>query len=265
MTSLEAYLEEKTCLVDQYLNKVLPPDSDYPSSLHQAMRYSVFSGGKRFRPILTLVAAEASGGKLEDAIGTASALELIHTYSLIHDDLPSLDNADERRGKASCHKQFGEEIAILAGDALLTYAFEIMDLRVVKDIAKAIGTKGMVGGQVADMEKGNKKMKVDDYEYLHAKKTGALIAVSAKAGAVIAGADQDALEKIFSYGKLLGVAFQIIDDIFDKEDYAVMLGSVKAREKSDNMIQQAKDEVKDFDEKAWMLDQLADYVVQRKL
>jgi geranylgeranyl diphosphate synthase, type II len=265
--NIEIYLEEKRKIVDEYLDKYLPKEKEYPTILHEAMRYSVFSGGKRFRPILAIAVCEACGGTFEDVISTACALEMIHAYSLIHDDLPAMDDDDFRRGKESNHKKYGEDVAILAGDALLTKAFEVLDVNVVKDIAKAIGSFGVVGGQVVDMQLARGELEIDLplIEYIHTRKTGALIAVSCIAGAKLAKKDENVIEIIKHYGEKLGFAFQIIDDVFDNENYAVLLGDKEARVTADNIINEAKQGLESLDiEKKDILIALADYVVKRK-
>ena len=265
---MEKYLIKQKEVVDKYLDKYLPGEKDYPSIIHEAMRYSVLSGGKRFRPILTLACAEACGGNFEDVISSACALEIIHAYSLIHDDLPAMDNDDYRRGKLSNHKKFGEDIAILAGDALLTKAFELMDPRVVKDVARAIGSKGVVGGQVVDMQLAKKEFELNlpIMEYIHTHKTGALIAVACKVGAIISNVPEKTINAINIYGENIGFAFQIIDDIFDNENYAVLLGEKEAMKSALSFVKKAKDELAlHFSpEKSKNLFALADFVASRK-
>jgi len=224
---LKLYLDERKRIIDEALDKILYKPDMMPGQIHQAMRYSVFAGGKRLRPILCLAACEAVGGKMEEAIPVGCALELIHTYSLIHDDLPAMDDDDLRRGKPTNHIVFGEALAILAGDALLTYAFEIIaDLGVKRDeskkylqvgleIAKAAGTQGMLGGQVVDILSENQNISPETLYYIHHHKTGALIKGSLKAGAIIGGGNQEQIESLLCYGENLGLAFQITDDLLD--------------------------------------------------
>lgn len=227
---IERYLEEKKTKIDRALDSFLPEENDFLQSLHKAMRYSVFAGGKRLRPIFTLASAEAAGGCDEDVLPAACAIELIHTYSLIHDDLPSMDDDDLRRGKPTCHKVFGEAIAILAGDALLTLAFGILAqlpaknkigaqnaLLIIKEIARAAGSMGMVGGQVVDIESQEKKVEFPVLEYIHIHKTGALILTSIRAGVILSRAGDRELEALTRYGEAVGLAFQITDDILDVE------------------------------------------------
>lgn len=222
---LKSYWQEKTALVEQRLSQLLPTDTTYPLTIHQAMRYSTLAGGKRLRPVLVIAAAEAVGGKAEDVLDVACALELIHTYSLIHDDLPAMDNDDYRRGKLTNHKVYGEGIAVLAGDALLTFAFEIMArakiedtarlLRVIQEVAQAAGTLGMIGGQVVDLESEGRDIDHQTLEYIHRAKTGALFRVSLRAGAILAGATEKQLSCLSDYAEHFGLVFQITDDILD--------------------------------------------------
>ncbi len=263
---LEHYLDNQKEIIDKYLDIYLPKEDEYPGIIHESMRYSVFAGGKRFRPILTLASASACGGDFDKVISTACSLEIIHAYSLIHDDLPAMDNDDYRRGQLSNHKKYSEYIAILAGDALLTKAFEIMDKEVVVDVAKAIGSLGVVGGQVVDMQlaKENLEISLPLIEYIHTHKTGALIAVSCKAGAVLSGAPGNIVNAIKIYGENIGFAFQIIDDIFDNDGYTALVGESEARKSAMNFIERAKKELVCLPKKnREILVELADYVASR--
>jgi geranylgeranyl diphosphate synthase type II len=233
---LEPYLQSRRVLVDAALERFLPPATTAPPAVHRAMRYSVLAGGKRLRPILVIAGAEAVGGHAEEVLPTACALELIHTYSLIHDDLPAMDDDDYRRGQLTSHKVFGEAMAILAGDALLTLAFRLVaenaahvkDARVICDvvaeIATAAGSTGMVGGQVVDIESEGKTITAETLDYIHTHKTAALIRASLRVGAMLAGARPSALEAISGAGHRLGLAFQIVDDILDVEGSLAELG-----------------------------------------
>jgi geranylgeranyl diphosphate synthase type II len=233
---LEAWMKARRALVEQALDGVLPPEDAPPPSVHRAMRYSVLAGGKRLRPLLVIAGAEAVGGSAEAVMPTACALELIHTYSLIHDDLPAMDDDDYRRGRLTSHKVFGEAMAILAGDGLLTLAFRLIadnaalvpDPRAVRDviavIADAAGTDGMVGGQVVDIESEGKTISAEMLDYIHAHKTAALIRASLVAGALLAGARAEAVSAIRAAGESLGLAFQIVDDILDVEGNLAELG-----------------------------------------
>lgn len=231
---LKQYWQEKCLLIEQRLQELLHAPTVYPPTVHEAMRYSVFAGGKRLRPVLVIAAAEAVGGVIEEVMDVACALEMIHTYSLIHDDLPAMDNDDYRRGKPTSHKVFGEGMAVLAGDALLTYAFEVMAaakvadqgrlLTVIREIAGAAGTMGMIGGQVVDLESEGKQITQETLEYIHRAKTGALFRASLRAGAILAGANDEQLACLSEYAEHFGLAFQITDDILDIVGDAQKLG-----------------------------------------
>jgi len=293
---LKKYLQEKEDIVNKALDTLLPKEDEFPQRLHKAMRYSVFAGGKRIRPILAIAAAEVFGKTAANVINIACAIELIHTYSLIHDDLPAIDNDDLRRGLPTNHKVFGEAIALLAGDALLTKAFQIMSqpsavsgqqsaliLKSIHEIAKAAGSTGMVGGQVVDIESEGKEVAFPVLEYIHIHKTGELILASVKAGAILAGAENKELETITRYGEAIGLAFQIADDIIDvegnKEDvgkniggdakkgkvtYPSILGVDESRKRARELVDMAITSLKDFDEKAEPLREIARYIVERR-
>lgn len=231
------YLEARRLLVEEALHRFLPPETAEPAVIHRAMRYSVFGGGKRLRPVLVLAAAEAVGGAPEPFLPVAAALELIHTYSLIHDDLPAMDDDDFRRGRPTSHRVFGEAVAILAGDALLTEAFGLLTapdcvnrrdpkrlLTVIQEIAAAAGSRGMVGGQTLDILSEGQAVDGAHLESVHRHKTGALIRASLRAGALLAGASPAELEAITAYGEAVGLAFQIADDILNVEGEAAMTG-----------------------------------------
>jgi geranylgeranyl diphosphate synthase, type II len=232
---LESYLASRRRLVDEALDRALPAEDQPPATIHRAMRYSVFAGGKRLRPILVIAGAEAVGATVDVVLPAACALELIHTYSLIHDDLPAMDDDDYRRGRLTNHKVFGEAMAVLAGDALLTLAFRLMadsvarvDPRLVAEaigeIADAAGTLGMVGGQVVDVESEGEIVSAETLEYIHTRKTAALIRVALRAGARLGGASAAAVDAISEAGGAVGLAFQIVDDILDVEGSLAELG-----------------------------------------
>jgi geranylgeranyl diphosphate synthase type II len=236
---IHRYLQEKKEKVDSVLESYLPKKEGFTLNLHKAIQHSLFAGGKRIRPILSIASFEAVGGKGEKIIPFACALEMIHTYSLIHDDLPAIDNDDFRRGKPTCHKIFGEAIAILAGDGLLTEAFKLMTKQPAKDplssdkglvldlineVARAAGVSGMVGGQVVDIESEGKAVDLPTVQYIHTHKTGAMILASVRVGARLGGAKGEILKALTRYGENLGLAFQIVDDILNVEGEADLMG-----------------------------------------
>ena len=244
-SELTAYLESRTARVEAALDACLPPAETFPSVIHQAMRYSVFAGGKRLRPLLVIAAAEVAGGPVDPVLPTACAVELIHTYSLIHDDLPSMDNSAVRRGRPTCHVVFGEAVAVLAGDALHALAFDLLArtpppvdpatvLRVTREIAASIGTGGMVGGQVLDLlaERRPHLPEIPGWPAeagaavhdIHLRKTAMLITASVRAGALLGGADTATLDALTRYGQRIGLAFQIIDDVLDEVGEATRMG-----------------------------------------
>jgi geranylgeranyl diphosphate synthase type II len=279
--------------VDSALDRLLPRASTRPKTIHEAMRYSIFAGGKRLRPVITLAAAEVIGGKTEAALPLACAVECIHTYSLIHDDLPAMDNDDFRRGKPTSHKVYGEGIAILAGDALLTIAFEMIagakasarysSAALVKELAHASGSQALVAGQVADLEGEGRKLKLSDLQYIHENKTAALIASSIRLGAMSANATPRQLAGLTEFGLSLGLAFQVIDDILDvtqtteklgksagkdiaaqKATYPALLGLEKAKKEADRLTHRARAALKPFGKAAAPLSAIADYLLKRE-
>ncbi len=268
---ISEYLKSRSKIVDEALDSYLPRDTDYPKAIHKAMRYSIFSGGKRIRPILVLASCEACGGKVKEALPVACAIEMLHTYSLIHDDLPAMDDDDYRRGKLTCHKKFGEAIGILAGDALLTFAMELLSRgknsrvnnEVIGTITEAVGTYGMIGGQVVDIEE-REETDLPTLTYINAHKTGALIAASCKVGGIAAGASDKKVKALERYGAYIGFTFQVIDDILDKEGFALALGTGGARKEAARLIERAKQELRAFGRKAKALRDLADFLLTRK-
>ncbi len=292
---LNAYIKSCVDQVDQALQVWLPQQDTLPSRLHQAMRYSVFAGGKRMRPVLMIAAAEAVGGKAKDVLHAACAIEMIHTYSLIHDDLPAMDDDDYRRGQPTNHKVFGESIAILAGDALLTEAFRLLAdpevnrsippanaLRVIEAVARFAGSMGMVGGQVVDMESEGQEIDLPTLEYIHTHKTGALILVSIQTGGILGGADNNQLAALTRYAEAAGLAFQIADDILDivgeqavigkdigsdqargKATYPSLMGLSESRKRADELCEIATDALTPLGEKAEPLRLIARYIVDR--
>ena len=296
MKDIRGYLEGQRKLVDEGLERWLPPEGEHPPRIHEAMRYSVFAGGKRLRPILVLGAAEAVGGTAEEVLPAACALELIHTYSLIHDDLPAMDDDDFRRGRPTCHKVYGEAIAILAGDGLLTHAFRVLAdpkalaavpperrVRVICEVAEAAGSRGMVGGQVVDILSEDHAIDMPTLRYLHAHKTGALFRASVRSGGILAGAEGAALEALTLYADRIGLAFQIVDDILDiegvteelgktagsdlrkkKATFPGLIGVGASRQEAARLIGEAKEAVGRFGEQGWALAALADFIGARR-
>jgi geranylgeranyl diphosphate synthase type II len=244
--SISNYLSRRAVEVNRCLDDLLPSENTPPEQLHKAMRYSILGGGKRLRPSLVLASGEAMGASTETLLPTACAIEMIHTYSLIHDDLPAMDNDDLRRGRPTCHKAFGEAVAILTGDALLTMAFQVLSanapnrsperqIRVIQEFAAAAGSNnGMIGGQMADIENEGKVVGHDLLEYIHRSKTGALITASVVAGGILAGADDDEVARLRSYGQYIGLAFQIADDILDVTSTSEQLGKTAGKDQAAN-------------------------------
>ncbi len=290
----KAELKEKVKIVDEYMEKFLPPEDKYPEIIHKAMRYSVFAGGKRLRPIMVMEACRVFGGDVEKAMPFACAIEMIHTYSLIHDDLPALDNDDYRRGRLTSHKMFGENMAILAGDALLHHAFETMaeacvkmnDIKYTKAmlaIAQGAGINGMVAGQVVDVISEGKEIDKDTLDYIHKNKTAAMIIGALKAGAEIGGASDEEIKNIERVGELVGVAFQIQDDILDvtstleelgkpinsdeknhKVTYATMFGVEDASKIVLDMSNEALEILHSMGDRMEFLERLTEYLIRRK-
>ena len=292
--NLKTYLTARQKLIDRALDRHLPTANTKPATLHKAMRYSLFAGGKRLRPILCLAAAEACRGRINDALPLACALECIHTYSLVHDDLPSMDNDDFRRGRPTCHKVFGEGIAVLAGDALLTIAFEIVSkakpaLRydvstLLREIAVAAGSQKLIAGQVADLEAEGKNVKRAQLQFIHENKTAAILKSSVRLGAMSANADARKLSAITRFGQRLGLAFQIIDDILDvtqtsevlgksagkdlaakKATYPAVIGLEESRAEARRLTRQAHNALSVFSSRdAEPLHALANYLLERE-
>jgi geranylgeranyl diphosphate synthase type II len=292
--NLKTYLIARQKLIDRALDCYLPRANTKPVTLHKAMRYSLFAGGKRLRPILCLAAAEACGGNIDDALPLACALECIHTYSLVHDDLPSMDNDDFRRGRPTCHKVFGEGIAVLAGDALLTIAFEIVSKanptarydisRLLREIAVAAGSQKLIAGQVADLEAEGEHVKREQLQFIHENKTAAILKSSTRLGAMSANADDRKLSAITRFGQRLGLAFQVIDDILDitqtseilgksagkdvtakKATYPAVIGLEKSRAEAKRLTRQAHNALSVFSSSdAEPLHALANYLLERE-
>lgn len=293
-TSLQEYLAEQVRMVDRVLHEWVPDESVEPGSIHRAMRYSLFAGGKRIRPILAMAAARAVSDSPEGVENAACTLELIHTYSLIHDDLPALDNDDLRRGRPTCHKVFGDAMAILAGDALLTLAFEVLSrlkhipaaskIRLVEELSRSSGTVGgMIGGQVNDIEGERQTPTALLLESIHKAKTGALLRASVRMGGIYAGATEEQLAALSEYGEHIGLAFQIIDDVLDVEESSESLGKTAGKDQAQQKItfpavyglEQSREmaererfaahiALRILGDRAERLGQIADFVVRRK-
>jgi geranylgeranyl diphosphate synthase type II len=291
---IKTYLEQKRQDVDRFLDSVIPAENIPPATLHTSMRYSLFAGGKRVRPILAIAAYEAVGVSSPAILPCAAALELVHTYSLIHDDLPAMDNDDYRRGKLTNHKVFGEAMAILAGDALLTMAFDLISrnsldgvdavaqIRVVQELACGAGDAGMVAGQVADIEAEGKDIDFATLEGVHRWKTGKLIRAAVRIGGILAGASPAALKDLTAYAEEIGLAFQIADDVLNvvgsreelgkdaqtdasrgKKTYPAFFGVQGARQLADERVVSAIQYLQNFDSKADALRDLARYIATR--
>ena len=278
---VHAYFRERIPLVDQVLDAAIPDSGVPPEALHTAMRHILFPGGKRLRPALAMAAAEAVGGTPEVALPMAAAVELVHTYSLVHDDLPCMDDDDERRGVPSVHVAFGEAVAVLAGDALLAAAFEVLTagaaapeaavrLQAARDLARVAGSRELVGGQVDDLGFDPAVATAASVESVHARKSAALIAVSITGGARLAGADAERLASLRRCGFAAGVAFQIADDVLDAEEDDVcslvpLIGVDAARERAEVLLGEALAEIEDLGDRAAPLRDLVRFSVRRTL
>ena len=288
-------LKNRVVNIEDLLNEYMPKVEGYQKTIFDSMNYSLKAGGKRLRPILTLEACKLVGGNEKDAYPFAIAIEMIHTYSLIHDDLPALDNDDLRRGRKTNHKVYGEAMAILAGDGLLNYAYEIMlreslskgepekYLKAINEIAKASGIYGMIGGQVVDIESEGKSIDMKKLDFIHMNKTAAIIIGCMRAGAIIGGASEEELENVTKYAKNIGLSFQIVDDILDivgdeaklgkkvgsdidneKSTYPSLIGLEKSKETANKLIAEAKMSIDYINKDSEFLNNLADYIVDRE-
>ena len=295
MIELKSYIKQKNLIIEACLEKMIRNSQSSPP-LVKAMAYSLMAGGKRIRPVLCLAACEAVGGSPQDALTAACALEMIHTYSLIHDDLPAMDDDELRRGKATCHVAFDEATAILAGDALLTLAFEVLSsvpptdenqaaqwLQVIQLISQAAGFRGMVQGQMLDIASEGRNLTADELKTMHRLKTGALIEASLACGALLGGANQRQTELLNSYARKIGLAFQVADDILnvegnpelmgkstgtdslrEKSTYPSVLGIQASKEFAEKLMQEALQDLDSFDKKADPLRSIARYIIERK-
>ncbi len=292
--NITQYLKQQAAQVDQWLDRLLPPESEAPSTIHQAMRYSLFAGGKRLRPILTVAAGEIFGANEAELLPAACSLEMIHTYSLIHDDLPAMDNDDWRRGMPTCHIRFGEAMAILAGDALLTQAFLTLadyeasnaerKARVISEVAHAAATTGaLIGGQVLDIQSEGRTITGERLEEIHRAKTGALIRCAVRIGAIIGGAGEDELKSLTEYGEKAGLAFQVADDLLDetatseqlgktagkdaasqKATYTALYGVDGTRQMAGRLCQEAIAAVRKVERETAFLESIARFIVERR-
>jgi geranylgeranyl diphosphate synthase type II len=290
---IRSYLSESRRLVDETLQRLLPSESEEPSTIHKAMRHSVFAGGKRVRPILVLAAGESLSGNRETLLQLGAGIEMMHTYSLIHDDLPALDNDDLRRGVPTCHKVFGEAIAILAGDALMTRCYQVLSdlpdvdpntrVNIIREIAFATGTvNGMIGGQVVDLESEGKPVSARLLDYIHHSKTGALLSACVRCGALAAGAGSTDLHSLSLFGNKIGLVFQIVDDILDvtsssevlgktagkdekvkKATYPAFYGLDASQQKARELVKSALADIDSFGDRANPLRSLAQFIVSR--
>lgn len=288
MTDLKSYLKKVALATEATLDEVLPPATRYPESIHSLMRYSIFAGGKRIRPCLLMATYEACGGTFGNpqALRAAAALEMFHTFSLIHDDLPCMDDDDFRRGRPTAHKAFSEALAVLGGDALCIAAFKLLaesgKSTVITEIAEALGTNGMLGGQVIDIESEGKAVTQATVEYIHNNKTAALIRSSVCLGALLANADTKTVAQLSAYGNFIGLAFQVVDDILDEEStteqlgkdagsdrergkatFPAVCGMVTSKQYARKLIDQAWQEITFLKEKGTILHDLAEYVITR--
>lgn len=290
--SIGDYLDTGRARVDEELQRLLPPETAPPESIHRAMRYSVLAGGKRLRPILCLESGRLFDLDDEVLLRAAAALELVHTYSLIHDDLPAMDNDDLRRGKPTNHRVFGEAMAILAGDSLLTLAFEILSepgplpaellLQIIHELADALGTNGLIGGQVADLAAVEGEVSEAALQFIHRAKTGALISAATRTGALIAGAPEEDVARVTSYGEKVGLAFQIVDDLLDlvgtekelgktvgkdshqhKATYPAYYGVAESRRIAERLVREAGEFLSPYGARARRLNEIAQYLITR--
>ncbi|MDX2032362.1 MAG: polyprenyl synthetase family protein [Blastocatellia bacterium] len=292
--SIHEYFKQNAGLVDEWLERLLPAETAVPTTIHQAMRYSVFAGGKRLRPILVIAAGGIFGAAERELLPAACSLEMIHTYSLIHDDLPAMDNDDLRRGRPTSHVVYGEAMAILAGDALLTQAFSALadfetenparKVRVISEVAAAAGTvQALIGGQVLDIQSEGRPVTGAQLEEIHRAKTGAIIRCAVRIGAILGGADDKELAALTVYGEKAGLAFQVADDLLDetatteelgktagkdlashKATYTALYGVDGARQMADRLCREAVDAVRGFAERGRLLEEIARFIVERR-
>lgn len=288
MSDLKVYIQRVAELTRETLDELLPPESARPQSIHKVMRYSVLGGGKRIRPCLLLATNEACGEAFGNrpAALAAAAVEMLHTFSLIHDDLPCMDNDDFRRGRPTAHRAFSEALAVLGGDALCTYAFEVLarvgELSIVREVANALGTSGMIGGQVADIESEGESVTRRTVERIHNDKTATFICVCVRTGAILAGTSQTDLDHLTAYGRHVGLAFQVVDDILDEEGtteqlgkdagsdrekgkatFPAIVGMDESRRYTRELLENACADIAFLGDKGWVLRELATFIRTR--
>lgn len=269
MMDIENYITQKKKLIDRALDRFLPSVKAKPQVIHRAMRYAVFSGGKRIRPIFTIASFEVCGGGAKSILPVACAIELIHTYTLIHDDLPCMDNDDYRRGKLSCHKKFGEDIALLAGDALLTLSFQLLSeaerLEVVREVSGRVGTYGTIGGQVVDVKRHSARRIAHrvELDYIASHKTGALFEVAVKVAGVFKKVSKQKIDALANFGKDIGFSFQLTDDLIDGDGFVKVFGRSETEKKAAFLIGRAKSHLKIFGNRTGQLLELADLILDR--
>jgi len=266
---IKEYIEIKKKLIDKGLGKYLPSLKARPQAIHKAMRYVMFPGGKRIRPILTLAGFEACGGRGNRILPVACAIELIHSYTLIHDDLPCMDNDDYRRGRLSCHKRFNEGLALLTGDALLTLGFQLLseagNIDIIKEVSKTIGSRGTIGGQVEDIRasRTGRLGSEADLNYIATHKTGALFASAVKVGGIFKGAGRKTLDKLGNFGKCVGFTFQLVDDLIDRDGYVETYGVGRVRKMARLLTTRGKGYLGIVGKKGDRLSEIADLILDR--
>ncbi|HDP16304.1 MAG TPA: polyprenyl synthetase family protein, partial [Candidatus Omnitrophica bacterium] len=267
---IRSYIKTKKKIIDKALDGYLPSARTKPAELHKAIRYSVFSGGKRIRPVLTIACFEACNGRGNSILPVACAMELIHTYTLVHDDLPCMDDDDFRRGRSSCHKKFSEAIALLTGDALLTSGFQCLsgsgNIDIIREVAVAVGSQGTIGGQAVDIESrsANRVAHSVELDYIAGNKTAALFEAACKAGAIFSKAGKEKTRALGDFGKNLGMTFQMVDDLMDKDGYVKAYGEPRVKKMARLFTDRAKESLKIFGKSGEKLSEIAGLILLRK-
>lgn len=272
---IRRYIKIKKKAIDAALDRYLPPAKTTPGVIHRAMRYAVFSGGKRIRSVLTIASFEACGGKGNLVMPIACAIELIHTYTLVHDDMPCMDDDDLRRGKLTCHKKFNESLALLAGDALLTFGFQLFseggNIEIVREISRAVGSQGTIGGQVVDIEGSRLKaqsskriIKKSELDYIARNKTGALFEAACKSGAILSNASGKKVQALGDFGRNLGITFQLVDDLIDKDGYVNIYGADHVEKMASLLNKRAGESLKIVGKAGIRLSEIAELILHRK-